>query len=140
MVDGMWCTACAWVIENTLGRMDGVEAVACQFFTDRLSCRYRPDRVAPHEIRAAVARLGYDLRETDAGTADRQLQRRQLTRLAITGVLSGNVMMLSWALYAGFSPNSPRPPYPRSPCRSWSWPPWCWCTAANPFCARPGSV
>jgi heavy metal translocating P-type ATPase len=102
MVDGMWCTACAWVIENTLGRMDGVEAVACQFFTDRLSCRYRPDRVAPHEIRAAVARLGYDLRETDAGTADRQLQRRQLTRLAITGVLSGNVMMLSWALYAGF--------------------------------------
>lgn len=101
-VAGMWCPACAWVVEKTVGRMDGVQEAACHFSTDRLRCRYRPDRVTPDQIRTAVARLGYDLRETDAGTADRQIQRRQLTRLAITGMLSANVMMLSWALYAGF--------------------------------------
>lgn len=102
MVEGMWCTACAWVIERSLLRMDGVEAVACRFFTDRLRCRYRPDRVAPHEIRETVARLGYDLRDPEAGAADRRVRHRQLARLAISGVLSANVMMLSWALYAGF--------------------------------------
>ncbi|MBR9982583.1 MAG: heavy metal translocating P-type ATPase metal-binding domain-containing protein, partial [Desulfatitalea sp.] len=102
MVDGMWCTACAWVIERSLGRMNGIEAVACEFLTDRLRCHYRPDRVAPHEIREALVRLGYDLRETESGAVDRQVQHRRLTRLAITGVLSANVMMLSWALYAGF--------------------------------------
>jgi heavy metal translocating P-type ATPase len=102
MVEGMWCTACAWVIERSLLRMDGVEAVACQFFTDRLRCCYRPDRVAPHEIREAVARLGYDWRDSEAGATDRRVRHWQLARLAIAGVLSANVMMLSWALYAGF--------------------------------------
>lgn len=102
MVEGMWCTACAWVIERSLLRMDGVEAVACQFFTDRLRCCYRPDRVAPHEICEAVARLGYDWRDSEAGATDRRVRHRQLVRLAIAGVLSANVMMLSWALYAGF--------------------------------------
>ena len=67
-----------------------------------MRCRYRPDRVAPDQIRESVKRLGYGLRETDAGTTGQQVQRRELIRLVITGLLSANVMMLSWALYAGF--------------------------------------
>ncbi len=102
IVDGMWCTACAWVIEKTVIRLAGVEEVACHFSTDRMRCRYRPDRVAPDQIRASVQRLGYGLRETDAGTARQQIHRRELIRLTITSLLSANVMMLSWALYAGF--------------------------------------
>ena len=102
MVDGMWCSACAWVIEKAVSRLAGVQEVTCHFSTDRMRCRYRPDRVAPDQIRESVTRLGYDLRETDAGTAGQQNQRRELIRLAITGLLSANVMMLSWALYAGF--------------------------------------
>ena len=101
-VDGMWCTACAWVIEKTVSRLTGVNEATCHFSTDRLRCRYRPDRVAPDQIRQTVTRLGYGIRETDAGTAGQQSQRRELIRLAITGLLSANVMMLSWALYAGF--------------------------------------
>ncbi|MCB2144993.1 MAG: cation-translocating P-type ATPase [Deltaproteobacteria bacterium] len=102
VVDGMWCTACAWVIEKAVSRLAGVQAVTCHFSTDRLRCRYRPDRVAPDQIRESVTRLGYGIRDTEAGTAGQQVQRRELVRLAITGLLSANVMMLSWALYAGF--------------------------------------
>ncbi len=102
MVDGMWCTACAWVIEKAVSRLAGVQAVDCHFSTDRMRCRYRPDRVAPDQIRESVTRLGYGLREADAGTAGMENRRRELIRLAITGLLSANVMMLSWALYAGF--------------------------------------
>ena len=102
MVDGMWCTACAWVIEKAVSRLAGVQAVTCHFSTDRMRCRYRPDRVAPDQIRESVTRLGYGLRETDTITAGQHIQRRELIRLAITGLLSANVMMLSWALYAGF--------------------------------------
>ena len=69
MVDGMWCTACAWVIEKAVSRLAGVQAVDCHFSTDRMRCRYRPDRVAPDQIRESVTRLGYGLREADAGTA-----------------------------------------------------------------------
>ncbi len=102
IVEGMWCTACAWVIEKTVSRMAGVQAVTCHFSTDRMRCRYRPDRVAPDQIRKSVTRLGYGIRETEAGTEGQYAQRGELIRLTITGLLSANVMMLSWALYAGF--------------------------------------
>jgi len=102
IVDGMWCAACAWVIEKTVTRLAGVAEVTCHFSTDRMRCRYRPDRVAPDQIRASVKRLGYGIRETDQGTAGQHAQRREWVRLTITGLLSANVMMLSWALYAGF--------------------------------------
>ncbi len=102
IVDGMWCAACAWVIEKTVGRLAGIEAVTCHFSTDRLRCRYRPDHVAPDQIRKAVTRLGYRLHESDDGTAGQGAERRELIRLTVTGLLSANVMMLSWALYAGF--------------------------------------
>lgn len=98
-IDGMWCTACAWVIEKAVSRLAGVTEAACHFSTDRLRCRYRPDRVAPDQIRKAVTRLGYGIRESDANDAAR---RRELIRLVISALLSANVMMLSWALYAGF--------------------------------------
>ena len=102
IVDGMWCAACAWVIEKTVNRLTGVEEVTCHFSTDRMRCRYRPDRVAPDQIRSSVTRLGYGIRETDTGAAGQHAQRREWVRLTITGLLSANVMMLSWALYAGF--------------------------------------
>ena len=102
IVDGMWCAACAWVIEKTVNRLTGVEEVTCHFSTDRMRCRYRPDSVAPDQIRASVTRLGYGIREADTGAAGQRAQRREWIRLTITGLLSANVMMLSWALYAGF--------------------------------------
>ncbi|BBO77266.1 copper-transporting ATPase [Desulfosarcina widdelii] len=106
-VEGMWCTACAWVIEKTVAGLDGVEEAHCHFSTDRLHCRYRPDRVAPDQIHRALSRLGYQSREAGSTDADRTGLRRELTRLIVTGLLSANVMMLSWALYAGFFTDLP---------------------------------
>ncbi len=102
IVDGMWCTACAWVIEKTVSRLGGVQAASCHFSTDRLRCRYRPDRVAPDQICASITRLGYGFHDSDDANVGQRTQRKELIRLIITGLLSANVMMLSWALYAGF--------------------------------------
>jgi heavy metal translocating P-type ATPase len=107
-VEGMWCPACAWVIEKSVSRLSGVGEVNCHFSTDRLRCRYRPDRVAPDQIRDAVARLGYGVRETGADDTSGEGRRRELIRLSISGLLSANVMMLSWALYAGFFTTLPK--------------------------------
>ena len=101
-VAGMWCPACAWVIERTLVRLEGVQAARCHFSTDRLRCRYRPDQVAPDQLRDALNRLGYEIREAGSGESGRRTTRKELVRLAITALLSANVMMLSWSLYAGF--------------------------------------
>jgi heavy metal translocating P-type ATPase len=101
-VDGMWCPACAWVIETALARLDGVSTAVCHFTTDRLRCHFRPDRTDPETIRQAIHRLGYPVHDADATGVQRTALRRELVRLILTGLLSANVMMLSWALYAGF--------------------------------------
>ncbi len=101
-VDGMWCPACAWVIETALSRLEGVSRANCHFSTDRLRCHYRPERTDPHQIRLVIQRLGYTVRDPDTNSAGQSNLRSELVRLAITGLLSANVMMLSWALYAGF--------------------------------------
>ncbi len=100
-VEGMWCPACAWVIETALGRLDGMEQVACDFATDRLRCQYDPVRVAPEVISKTVKGLGY--RPIDAeGKGERSMWLRDFIRLIVSALLSANVMMLSWSLYSGF--------------------------------------
>ena len=98
----MWCPACAWVIETSLSRLEGVKRATCHFSTDRLRCHYRPQRTDPERIRQAVTRLGYPVHDADTGNDGESALRRELIRLIITGLFSANVMMLSWALYAGF--------------------------------------
>ena len=100
-VKGMWCPACAWVIQTALSRMTGIIAAECDFAVDRLQCRYDPVNIAPHEIGRAVAALGYDVRSGQDSEHGRRLQ----TRPAAPGCFASssvNVMMLSWALYSGF--------------------------------------
>jgi heavy metal translocating P-type ATPase len=101
-IEGMWCPACAWVIGTALGRMDGVVQARCDFTTDRLHCRYNPAKVRPDEIRQALSRLGYRVAPGSGPSATDQPLRREFVRLALCALLSVNVMMLSWALYAGF--------------------------------------
>ena len=101
-IDGMWCTACAWVIEKAISQLNGVQTVSCNFSTDRLHCRYRPDRLAPSHIRETVKRLGYAAHMAETSAMAETSHRKAFIRLVITGLLSANVMMLSWALYAGF--------------------------------------
>ena len=48
-VDGMWCPACAWVIEESLRRTEGVHQAACHFATDRLEID-KVRRVIEHGI------------------------------------------------------------------------------------------
>jgi heavy metal translocating P-type ATPase len=100
-VGGMWCPACAWVIENALGRRPGVSAAACDFATDRLRCSYDPTRVDPDSIEAVVRGLGYAFMPMEEETY-KSRQRGEFIRLTLCALLSVNVMMLSWALYSEF--------------------------------------
>ena len=100
-VGGMWCAACAWVIENALNRRPGVDNAVCDFATDRLRCHYDPTRTDPAGIASVVRDLGYDPMSLE-GDAHRIHLRKAFIRLMICTLLSVNVMMLSWALYSGF--------------------------------------
>ncbi len=101
-VEGMWCTACAWLIEGVLSRISGVIKVEALFFSDLVRIRYLPHQVPPEDIQERLSQLGYRS-SSFSGTSSsaREIKNDQL-RLGISAILTFHIMMISLALYAGF--------------------------------------
>ncbi len=98
-ISGMGCPACAWLLEQALRRIEGVSEVRVSFASDLASVEYRPSEVAPKEIIARIRSLGYEASPvTEAAGAGRS----PWVRVGVSAVLTAHVMMISWALYAGF--------------------------------------
>lgn len=101
VVDGMWCPACAWVIDESLHRADGIFSSRCFFAIDRLKCSYNPLLTSPSQIKRIIKNLGYATHELDDERRHPKVNF-ELVRLLISAFLGINVMMLSFALYVGF--------------------------------------
>ncbi len=101
-VDGMWCPACAWLIEEVLGRTRGVLSAKVSFLTDLAEVTYSPAVLGPEEIARKISRLGYAAAPLEeAGKASPE-RKDLLLRLGVSAVLTTKVMMISMALYLGF--------------------------------------
>ena len=96
-VEGMWCPSCAWLIEEVLRRTTGIAAPKVSFVSDRLHLTYFPHIISPNEIAERVARLGYRLSSAGRSGVD-QLKKNQV-RLAVSAVLTCNIMMASVFFY-----------------------------------------
>ena len=101
-VEGMWCTACSWLVETVLRRIDGVREPRVLFFSDLATMKYLPHRVTPQEIARQLAGFGYGASPFDAPDVGSGEERRLLVRLGISAILTMNIMMISCALYFGF--------------------------------------
>ena len=99
-IDGMWCPACAWIIDAALEKSPGIRFVATDFSLDRLRCRYDPVRTSPRDVIRRIERLGYRATPPEAGGAAEK--RRAAIRFAVSALFTMNVMMFSLALYGGF--------------------------------------
>lgn len=100
-VNGMWCPACAWVIEESLRKEPGISNVQCSFSSDRMRCDYDPVLTSPSRIRESLASLGYEAFPPD-GSEQAKERKREIIRFALSAFLTMNIMMFSFALYAGF--------------------------------------
>jgi heavy metal translocating P-type ATPase len=100
-VSNMWCSACAWIIDESLQRTPGVIDSTCNFSTDRLQVVYDPVEVTSHQIIKTIGRLGYHAAAPGESKQTTE-RRREFVRFAVSAFLTMNVMMLSFALYTGF--------------------------------------
>jgi len=100
-LSGMWCPACAWVIDESLKKNPGIVDSACNFSTDRLRCEYDPVKTSPARIIESIEKLGYRGVQPDEDAISR-VNRIEFIRFGISAFLTMNVMMLSFALYSGF--------------------------------------
>ena len=100
-IEGMWCVACSWLIEQLLRKMDGIINASIFFFSDVARIKYMPHRIQPQQITDAISRLGYRAAPVEDGAGSVE-SRSLMVRLGIAGILSMNIMMISFALYFGF--------------------------------------
>ena len=86
-VAGMWCPACAWVIEEGLRKYPGIAEASCNFSTDRLRCTYNPVLVSPKTIVEMIEQLGYkaDVPGSDMVVGER---KREVVRLVVSAFLT----------------------------------------------------
>lgn len=104
LLEGMHCAACVWLIERLPRVCPGVIESRANIRTRSAVVRFAPDRVRLSTIARALDRLGYAAHPARGATArhDRAREdRRFLIRVAVAGAISGNVMILAIALYAG---------------------------------------
>ena len=101
-LSGMYCAACAGIIEQALHGVDGVSQATVSASGQRAAVRWDPQRTRPSLLVEAVRRAGYDA-APDAAAPARELRRaesrRALWRLFVAAFCMMQVMMLATPSY-----------------------------------------
>jgi Cu2+-exporting ATPase len=102
MLEGLRCTACAWLNESMLGRLPGVLGIVVNATTQRAQLRWDPQRIRLSEILAAVRRIGYRAHPYEVSKQEsmqRSEQKQGLWRLFVSGFGMMQVMMYALPVY-----------------------------------------
>ena len=101
-LSGMYCAACAGIIEQALAGVDGVSQATVSASGQRAAVRWDPQRTRPSLLVEAVRRAGYDA-APDAAAPARELRRAEsrkaLWRLFVAAFCMMQVMMLATPSY-----------------------------------------
>jgi len=103
-VGGMYCSACVWLLENALSRLDAIDSVSVNPATHRAVIRWDRAGLGFSQLLRAIAQVGFKPSPTSAGLAgnDNEDERRgALKRLIVAAAAGMQVMMFAVALYAG---------------------------------------
>ena len=108
-INGMWCSACGWLIEHALKKLPGVVSVEVLFASDLAKIKYCPLYLPPEKIATRISQLGYRATEYAGDNAVARAGMRDLVmRLGVAAFLWANIMAFSVILYVGyFEPISP---------------------------------
>lgn len=104
LLEGLTCSACAWLIEQQLQRLPGVVETQLNYSTRRARVLWDSDRVRLSDILRTVREIGYAASPYDPARSQRLQDRERLGllgRLGLAGIMAMQTMLLSEALYYG---------------------------------------
>ena len=104
ILEGITCAACIWLNERHLMQLPGVHEVAVNYASHRARVSWDERQIKLSTILAEIRKLGYQAHPFNAQQQEelRQTRRkRDIRRMAVAGISTGQVMMLGVALYAG---------------------------------------
>ncbi|MGB7542867.1 MAG: heavy metal translocating P-type ATPase [Burkholderiales bacterium] len=102
LLEGIRCSACAWLNEQTMARLPGVLRAEVNYATHRARVRWDPARIRLSRILGAVGEIGYRARPYDPSRADalrRKEERAALWRLFVAAFGMMQVMMYALPAY-----------------------------------------
>lgn len=104
ILEGITCAACIWLNERHLRQLPGVLQVQVNYATHRARITWDDQAIHLSKILEEIQLLGYNAHPYSAERQEslrRKRRAKDLRRIAIAGLSSGQVMMLAVALYAG---------------------------------------
>ena len=102
LVEGLRCTACAWLVEQVAARVPGVSFAAAHFGSRRALVRWDPAKARLSTVLAAIRAFGYPAWPFDAGRSaalEAKERRTMLRRLWVAGLGMMQVMMYAVPAY-----------------------------------------
>lgn len=103
-LEGITCAGCVWLVEQMPRFIEGVLEAELDLGKGRLRLRWDEAQLAdPNRVIVWLARFGYDAVPLKGAGQQRHAsaERDMLRRVGVSWALAGNVMLLSWAHYAG---------------------------------------
>ena len=104
LVEGIHCAACVWLIERTLGALNGVISAQVNLAGKRLLLRWDNKRIKLSSIIERLGAIGYAAVPFDPEAAEGTIKKQNralLFRMAFAGFAMMNLMWISIALYTG---------------------------------------
>jgi len=101
---GLHCASCVWLNEKLLSQLKGVIEVRVNFSNNRVYLKWNPELISLKEIAEQTYRIGYKIQFIDENI-EKSFKNKSdslLKKMAVAGFFTGNNMMISMALYAGY--------------------------------------
>lgn len=102
LLEGVRCTACAWLIEQSLARLPGVESVAVNYANRRARVRWNSMESPFSRVLSAIGSIGYRAWPFEASRLaliERTERSAALWRLFVAGFGMMQVMMYAFPVY-----------------------------------------
>jgi heavy metal translocating P-type ATPase len=101
-IEGMWCPACSLLLKEVIGRCKGVLDTDVHFLSDYARVKYLPHIISQEEVYEKIKGLGYRPAPVSSDSGATLEKKATLLRLVISAILTMNIMLVSYCLYAGF--------------------------------------
>ncbi len=102
LLEDIHCSACVWLNEHHLRKLDGVISATIDSVTHRAIVRWDPDIISLSKILLTILNIGYHAHPYDPAKNDQQLADRKLKsteRLLFSGIFGMFVMQFALATY-----------------------------------------
>ena len=83
LIEGLNCSACIWLIESWLSRLQGIESINLNYSTQRLTLDWVPEQIKVSEILQQIQKIGYKALPYSRKAKFALLEKQRVSQLKI---------------------------------------------------------